>query len=143
MERSTLASLEARFLKAQRLLFGDDPSKKVAVAPRESPAALLAEVPAVLEDPIDGFGSLVESEARSLSSSALTCVFSHFYLLDTGFDFSSFLAPVDSDSQDATAADVKSSVDAMLSKFLVVSPPTKAEGMGDGAPLVGEGGTQV
>ena len=98
MERSTLASLEARFHKAQRSLFGDDSSKKATVTtPRESPAALLPEVLVVLEDAVDGFGSLVESEARSLPSSTLMCVFIHLYLRDAGFDFSSFLAPVDSD----------------------------------------------
>nr|XP_020199424.1 translation initiation factor IF-2-like [Aegilops tauschii subsp. strangulata] len=145
---STLASLEARFHKAQRSLFGDDPLKKATTTtPRESPAALLPEVLAVLEDAVDGFGSLVESEARSLSSLALTCVFSHLYLPDAGFDFSSFLAPVDSDSQDAPAAAMKGSVDAMLGKFLVVGPTTGAEGTGDarddGAPLAGDGGTQV
>ena len=81
MERSTLTSLEARFHKAQKSLFGDDSSKKaVLMTPRESPAALLSEVVAVLEDVVDGFASLVESKARSLSSLALTCVFSHLYL---------------------------------------------------------------
>ena len=99
MERDTLSSLEARFHKAQKALFGDDPSKKAVVTtPRESPAALLPEVLAVLEDAVDGFASLVESEARSLSSSALTCVFSHLYLQDASFDLSSFLTPVDPDS---------------------------------------------
>ena len=81
MECSTLASLEACFHKAQKALFGDVPSKKAVVTtPRESPAALLPEVLAVLEDVVDRFASLVESKARSLSSSALTCVFSHLYL---------------------------------------------------------------
>ena len=117
------------------------------MASRESPAALLPEVVAVLEDAVDGFGSLVEGEARSLCSSALTCVFSHLYLRDIGFDFSSLLGPVDSNFEDAVAAAMKSSVDAMLSKFLVVGPPTGAEGTsdapGDGAPLAGDGSTQV
>ena len=132
MERSTLASLEARFHKAQRTLFEDDPLKKVAVvAPRESPAALLPKVVAVLKDVVDGFGSLVEGEARLLSSSALMCVFSHLYLQDAGFDLTSFLTPVDFDSQDAAAAAVKSFVHAMLSKFLVIGPSTEAEGKGD------------
>ena len=81
MERNTLTSLEARFHKAQMALFGDDPSKKaVVMTQRESPAALLPKIMAVLEDAVDGFASLVESEARLLSSSALTCVFSHLYL---------------------------------------------------------------
>ena len=99
IEQSTLTSLEARFHKAQKALFGDDPSNKAVVtAPRESPAALLPEVVAVLEDVVDGFASLVESEVRSLSSSPLTCVFNHLYLQDAGFDLSSFLTPVDSNS---------------------------------------------
>lgn len=80
-ECDTLSSLEARFHKAQKALFGDGPSGKAMVkTPRERPAALLPEVVAVLKDAIDGFTSLVEGEARSLSSSALTCVFSHLYL---------------------------------------------------------------
>ena len=100
----------------------------------------------MLEDAFDGFASLVESEALSLFSSALTCVFNHLYLQDAGFDLSSFLTPMDSDSQDSVAATMKSFVDAMLSKFLVVGPPAGAEGTGDapgdGAPLAGDGGTQ-
>ena len=120
--------------------------KATMMAPRESPAALLREVVAVLEDAIDGFGSLVEGEAHLLSSSALTCVFSHLYLRDASFDFATFLEPVDSDSQDAAAAAVKSSMDTLLSKFLVVGPPARAEGTadvpGDGAPLAGDNGTQ-
>ena len=81
MEHDTLSSLEARFHKAHQALFGDDPSGKAVVTPpRESPATLLPEVVAVLEDAVNGFTSLVESEARSLSSSALTCAFSHLYL---------------------------------------------------------------
>ena len=148
MERSTLTSLEARFHKAQKALFGDDPSKKAVVTTlRESPAALLPEVVAVLEDVVDGFASLVESEARSLSSSALTCVFSHLYLQDASFDLSSFLTPVDTNSQDAAAAAVKSFVDAMLSKFLIVGPPTEAGGtgdaLGDESLLAGSGDAQV
>ena len=147
MERNGL-SLEALFLKAQKAHFGDGPSgRAVVTTPWESPAALLPEVVAVLEDAVDGFASLVESKARLLSSSALTCVFSHLYLQDAGFNFSSFLALVDSDSQDAAAAAVRSSVDAMLSKFMVIGPSTEAEGKGDApgneAPLAGDGGTQV
>ena len=147
MERDTLSSLEARFHKAQKALFGDDPSRKAVVTtPRESPAALLPEVVAVLEDAVDGFASLVESEARVLSSLTLTCVFSHLYLQDASFNLSSFLTPVDANSQDAAAA-VKSSVGAMLSKYLVVGPLTEASGAGDApgdeALLVGSGDTQV
>ena len=105
-------------------------------------AGLSLEVVAVLEDAVDGFGSLVESEARSLSSSALTCVLSHLYLQDAGFNFSYFLALVDSDSQGIAAAAVKSLVDAMLSKFLVVAEG-KGNALGDEAPLAGDGGAQV
>ena len=99
MEHNTLASFQARFHKAQKSLFGEDSSEKaVATTPRESPASLLPEVLVVLENAVDGFASLVESEARSLSSSALTCVFSHLHLRDAGFDLSSFITLVDSDS---------------------------------------------
>ena len=42
MERDTLSSLEARFHKAQKALFGDGPSgKAVGTTPWQSPAALL------------------------------------------------------------------------------------------------------
>ena len=96
MEHDTLSSLEECFHKAQKALFGDDPSSKAVVkTPRESPAALLPEVVAVLEDAVDGFASLVESEARLLSSLTLTCVFSHLYLRDANFDFGALLEPVD------------------------------------------------
>ena len=54
---------------------------------------------------------------------------------------------MDADSQDAVVAAVKSSVDAMLSKFLVVCPPTEAGGTddapGDEALLAGSGDAQV
>ena len=54
---------------------------------------------------------------------------------------------MDSDSQDVAAAAVKSSVDAMLSKFLVVGPPTEVDGtgdvLGDEASLAGDGDAQV
>ena len=107
MEHSTLTSLEARFHMAQKSLFGDDSSKKVAATTlRESTPALLPEVLVVLEDVVDGFSSLVENKARSLFFSALTCVFIHLYLQDAGLDFSSFLDPMDSYSQDTAAATV-------------------------------------
>ena len=121
--------------------------KAMTTTPRESPAVLLPEVLAVLEDVVDRFVSLGESEARSLSSLALTCVFSHLYLQDAGFDLSSFLTLADSDSQDAAATAMRSSVDAMLSKYLVVGPPTEVDATGDApgdkAPLAGDGGAQV
>ena len=114
--------------------------------PRESLAALLPEVVAVLEDAVDGFASLVESEARSLSSSALTCAFSRLYLQDASFDFAAFLDPMNFNSHSAAAPAVKSSVDTLLSKFLVVGPTAGAKGTGnttsDKAPLAGDGGTQ-
>ena len=130
------------------MLFGDDPlGRAVVTTPRESPAALLPEVLVVLEDVVNGFASLVESEARSLSSSALMCVFSHLYLQDSGFNLSSFLAPMDANSWDAATTAMKSSMDAMLSKFLVVGPPTEAGGtgdaLGDEALLAGSGDAQV
>ena len=118
MERNTLSSLKARFHKAQRSLFRDDPLKKATVtAPSESHAALLPEVLAVLEDAVDGFVSLVEGEARLISSSALTCVFSHLYLRDASFDLATLLEPVDPDSCNAPADTVKGSVEALLVKF--------------------------
>ena len=54
---------------------------------------------------------------------------------------------MDPDSQDAAAAAVKSSVDAMLSKFLVVGPPSEVDGTGDApgdeASLAVDGDAQV
>ena len=115
--------------------------------PRESPAALLPEVVAVLEDAVNGFASLVESEARSLSSSALTCVFSHLYLQDASFNLSSFLTPMGADPEDVAAAAVKNPMDAMLRKYLVIGPPTEPGGtddaLGDVALLAGSGDAQV
>ena len=114
---------------------------------KESLATLLPEIIEVLEDVVAGFGSMVEGEARLLSSSALTIVLSHLYLQDAGFDLSSFLTLADSDSQDAAATAMRSSVDAMLSKYLVVGPPTEVDATGDapgdGAPLAGDGSTRV
>ena len=90
---------------------------------------------------------MVEGEARALSSSALTRVFSRLYLEDASFDLSSFLAPVDSASQDPTVAAVKSSIDSMLNRFLVIGPPAEAGGTGntrgDEAPPAGNGDAQI
>ena len=123
------------------------PYEVVVTTPRESPTALLPEVVAVLEDAVDGFTSLVEGEARSLSSSALMCVFNHLYLQDASFNLSSFIAPVNADSREAAAATMKSYMDAMLNKYKVVGPPSDVGGTsdapGDEVLLASGGGAQV
>ena len=146
MERNTLVSLEARFHKAQRSLFGDDSSKKATVTtPRESPAALLPEVLAVCSRMLST-GLALWWRARFLPQPLR--VSSAISISRTPASTSPHsLLRWTQDSRDAAAAAVKSSVDAMLSKFLVFGPPNEAEGTGDApgdeAPLVGDGGTQV
>ena len=61
----------------------------------EGPAELLPQLVTALEGVVAGVGPMVEEEARTLSTSAVTRVFSHLHLCDPSFDFGTLLEPVD------------------------------------------------
>lgn len=91
---------------------------------------------------------MVEGEARILSSSALTCAFSHLYLRDASFDFTALLEPVHPESCATAGEAVKGPVEALLKNFLTVGPAAAADGKDNGdiiddeTPQVGDGGVQ-
>jgi hypothetical protein len=118
------------------------------VTPEEGPAGLLPKLVATLKGIIVGVGPMVEGEARALSASPATRVFSHLHLRDSSFDFGALLEPVDPELQDAAVEAVKGQVEALLRKFLAVDPVPTADGkdggdvVGDRTPQVGNGGIQ-
>ena len=103
-----------------------------------------------------GIGPIAEAEAHVLSSAALTRVFSHLHLRDPAARLDELLEPVDDERCAATAAAVKSQVEALLVKFRAFAPapstggatnpaaPAGGKGEGDatkeGAPLAGASG---
>ena len=66
---------------------------------------------------------MVEGEARTLSTSAVTRVFSHLHLCDPSFDFGTLLEPVDPERCAAPTEAVEDQVEALLQKFLAVDRP--------------------
>ena len=105
-----------------------------------------------------GIGPLVEGEARTLSSAALTRVFSHLHLRDPDTNLDELLEPVDDERCAAAAEAVKGQVEALLKKFRAFDPApstggaaelaTSAGGTGEGnitvegALLASDGGVQ-
>ena len=101
---------------------------------------------------------MVEGEARALSSSALTRVFSHLHLRDPDADLGVLLKPVDEERGTAAAEAVEGQVEALLKKFLAINPAPPADGaagpvaladgtgggntVNEGALLAGNGNTQ-
>ena len=69
--------------------------KKPLVTAEEGPAELLPQLVEALEGVADGVGPMVEGEARALSSSAMTRVFSHLHLRDSNIDLGALLEPMD------------------------------------------------
>ena len=59
------------------------------------PTQLLPHLVAALEDVVDGIGPLGEGEARTLSSAALTRLFSYLHLRDPDANLDELLEPVD------------------------------------------------
>ena len=120
----------------------------------EGHAELLAQLVMAFEGVVLGVGPMVEGEARVLSASAVTCIFSHLHLCDPNFDFGALLAPVDLEHCTAAVEAMKDQVEVLLRKFLAIDPAPTAKGtvdptaMGDGnivdnrALLVGDGSAQ-
>ena len=94
----------------------------------EGPVELLPQLVTVLEGVVAGFGPMVEGEARTLSTLAVTRVLSHLHLPDPSFDFGALLEPVDPERCTATAEAVKDQVEALLKKFLAINPAPPADG---------------
>nr|XP_020179478.1 uncharacterized abhydrolase domain-containing protein DDB_G0269086-like [Aegilops tauschii subsp. strangulata] len=80
------------------------------------------------EGVVDGIGPAVEGEARALSSSPLTRVFSHLHLRDPDADLGELLKPVEEGRCTAAAEVVKDQVEALLKKFLAINPAPPADG---------------
>ena len=112
------------------------------MTPEEGPAGLLLKLVTALEGIVVGVGPMVEGEARALSTSSMTRVFSHLYLQDPSFDFGALLEPVDAELYTAAAEAVKDQVEALLRKFLAVDPVTTADGK-DGGDVVDGGPPQA
>nr|XP_020185103.3 caldesmon-like [Aegilops tauschii subsp. strangulata] len=131
-DRAAFKSLEERSCGALRAFYKKGLEKPL-VTDDEGPAQLLASLVVALEGVANGIDSMVEGEARALSSSALTCVFSHLYLRDPNADLGRLLEPVEGERCTAAAAAVEGQVEALLTKFLVVEPAPPADGPADPA----------
>nr|XP_020167158.1 translation initiation factor IF-2-like [Aegilops tauschii subsp. strangulata] len=156
-DRAAFNSLELRSRKALRELYGRG-LKKLLVTAKEGPAELLPQLVTALEGVVNGVGPMVEGEARALSASAMTRVFSHLHLRDPSIDLGALLEPVDEEHCTAATEAVKDRVQTLLEKFLavepmppadgVVDPTAAADGMGDsdvvdeGALLMGDDSAQ-
>ena len=154
-DRVAFKSLEEKSHVALRALYEKGLEEPLATDD-EGPTQLLPHLVAALDDVVDGIGPLVEGEARVLSSSVLTHVFSHLHLHDPDTDLNELLEPVDDERSAAAAEAVKSQVEALLKKFRafdpapstgdVAEPATPAGGTGEGnvpvegAPLAIDGG---
>nr|XP_020195989.1 uncharacterized protein LOC109781799 [Aegilops tauschii subsp. strangulata] len=150
-------SLKKRSRKALQDLYGSG-LKEPLVTSDEGTTELLLKLVTTLEGVVVGVGPMVEGEARTLCTSAMTRVFSHPHLGDPSFDFSALLEPVDPERYTTAAEAVKDQVQALLRKFLVVDPATTADGavdpmttadgkgdddvIDDGTPLMGDGSVQ-
>nr|XP_020192045.1 translation initiation factor IF-2-like [Aegilops tauschii subsp. strangulata] len=131
-DRAAFKSLEER---ARVALWGlyEKGLKKLLATNDEGPAQLLPHLIAALKDVVDRIGLMVEGEARALSSSALTHVFSHLHLHNPNADLGELLEPVEEGCCTAAAEAVKGQVEALLKKFLAIEPTPPAVGAADPA----------
>ena len=129
-DRAAFNSLEQWSYKALRELYGRG-LKKPLVTAEEGPAELLPQLVTALEGVVDGVGPMVEGEARALSASAMTRVFSHLHLRDPSTDLGALLEPVDEEHCTAAAEAMKDQVVALLQKFLDIDPTPPADGAAD------------
>nr|XP_020193247.2 translation initiation factor IF-2-like [Aegilops tauschii subsp. strangulata] len=152
--RAAFDSLEKRSRKALRELYGRG-LKEPLVTAEEGPTELLPQLVKALEGVAAGVGPMVEGEARALSASAMTRVFSHLHLRDSSTDLGALLEPVDEEHCATAAEAVKDQVEALLQKFLAIDPAPPTDGaaepaataagtgdgdvVDDGAPLAGDG----
>ena len=77
-------------------------------------------------------GPLVEGEARTLSSAALTRVFSHLHLRDPDANLDELLEPVDDERYAVAAAAVSGQVEALMQRFDAFTPVPSTSGAGEG-----------
>nr|XP_020154924.1 MAP7 domain-containing protein 1-like [Aegilops tauschii subsp. strangulata] len=124
------AQLEEKSREALRALY-EKGLEKSLVADDEGPAQLLPLLVTTLEGVVNRTVPMVEGEARALSSSALTRVFSHLHLRDPNADLGVLLEPVDEERCEAAAEAVKGQVEALLKKFLAIDPAPPADGAAD------------
>nr|XP_020197897.1 uncharacterized protein LOC109783714 [Aegilops tauschii subsp. strangulata] len=103
-DHAAFDSLEKRSRKALQELYGRG-LKEPLVSAEEGPAELLPQLVEALEGVANGVGTMVEGEARALSSSAMTRIFSHLHLRDPSTDLGALLEPVD-EGRCAAAAEV-------------------------------------
>nr|XP_020165579.1 uncharacterized protein LOC109751084 [Aegilops tauschii subsp. strangulata] len=129
-ERDAFNSLELRSRKALRELYGRG-LKKPLVTAKEDPAELLPQLVTTPEGIVNGVGRMVEGQARALSASAMTRVFSHLHLRDPSVDLGVLLEPVDEEHCIATAEAVNDRVETLLEKFLAIDPAPPAGGTAD------------
>ena len=67
----------------------------------KGPTQLLPHLVEALEEVVGGIGPLVEGEARTLSTAALTRVFSHLHLRDPAARLNEMLEPVKDEHYEA------------------------------------------
>ena len=126
-DRVAFKSLGLRSREALQELYEKGLEKPLATDD-EGPAQLVPHLIAAIEDVVDGVGPMVEGEARTLSSSALTRVLSHLYLRDPNADLGVVLEPMDEKRCEAATEAVKGQVEALLKKFLAIDPAPPADG---------------
>nr|XP_020170420.1 translation initiation factor IF-2-like [Aegilops tauschii subsp. strangulata] len=129
-DRAAFKSLELKSREALRELYGKG-LKKPLVTDEEGPAELLPQLVTTLEGVVNGIGPMVDGEARALSASALTRVFSHLHLRDPSVDLDALLELMDEEHCEAAAQAVKDRVEALLQKFLAIDPAPPADGAAD------------
>ena len=130
--------------------------ERLLTTDEDGPPQLLPFLVKALEEVVDGIGPMAETEARVLSSAALTRVFSHLHLRDPNACLDELLEPVAEDQCEAAAAAVEGQVEALLKKFRgFVSAPLSGDvadpadgGEGEDnvahevAPSAGDGGVR-
>nr|XP_020153814.1 uncharacterized protein LOC109739133 [Aegilops tauschii subsp. strangulata] len=131
LEERSCVELRALYEKGlEELLATDD----------EGPTQLLPHLVAVLEEVVGGIGPLVDGEARTLSSAALTRVFSHLHLRDPDANLDELLEPVDDERCAATAEALKGQVEALLKKFRAFYPVPSTGGAAEPTTPTGDTG---
>ena len=154
-DRVAFADLEKRSRKALKTLY-ERGLEKLLDTDEDGPAQLLPLMVKALEEVVEGLGTMVEAEARVLSSAALTRVLSHLHLRDPNAQFDELLEPMAEDLYETAAAAGQGQVEALLGKFRgFVSDPLSGDavdpaagGEGEdiiahtGAPSAGDGDIQ-
>nr|XP_020177567.1 uncharacterized protein LOC109763120 [Aegilops tauschii subsp. strangulata] len=135
-DRAAFKSLEERSRVALRALYEKGLEEPLATDD-EGPTQLLPHLVAALEEVVGGIGPLVEGEARTLSSAALTRIFSHLHLRDPTANLDELLEPVDDERCAAAAEAMKDQMEALLKRFRAFDPAPSTGGAAEPATLVG------